>query len=232
MKQIIYVLSILIFLSSCEKDEVISSGNNNNSNNIEEIQIKVSDINGVWALSSNDMYFISFMEGGKYSFCFNNHLMGSGTFSLKGKEVSLYNSYSNKIEKMSVELCQGKLRLKGDVYLFDSERTEYFSGDFIKTTETASPSLVGVEKSGGLYGFGPYGETVYDGVTFISDNIAKHTHIFEYKDTGREKTTTRYYYYVYRIPIIYTQELEKDGYIVIYNTEEGQWPGRVDGQEL
>lgn len=217
---------IIVSFVSCSKEE-----NMDEPPVVEDTQIKMSDISGVWALSSNNVYFISFTEGGKYSFCFNNHIMGNGTFSLNDNEVSLYNSYSNKTEKLSVELYQGKPRVKGNVFLFNSELEEYFSGDFVKTNESASPSLVGVEKSGGLYGFGPYGETIYDGVTFISDNIAKYTHIFQYYNNGNKKTTNRYYY-VYRIPIIYTQELEEDGYIVIYNTEEGEWPGRVDGQEL
>ena len=56
----------------------------------EPTYLKTSDLNGVWSVSgSNGIYFIAFTETGHYSLCFNDKLMGAGTYSLDQEHVDI-----------------------------------------------------------------------------------------------------------------------------------------------
>lgn len=106
MRKFLFLFVVAALLISCKKDNNPDT-NNNNSQDTEDTQIKISELYGVWKTDYNDSY-IAFTEGGKYSFFFGNNLMGSGTFSLENKTVSLNNTYSNKTDKLEIDFVQNK----------------------------------------------------------------------------------------------------------------------------
>lgn len=223
MRKFLFLFVVAALLISCKKDNNPDT-NNNNSQDTEDTQIKISELYGVWKTDYNDSY-IAFTEGGKYSFFFGNNLMGSGTFSLENKTVSLNNTYSNKTDKLEIDFVQNKLKVSGKIYLFDGTNTMAVNNLFEMSSETISPSLVGKEVKPNLYGSSPTTRTIYKGILFISDYLIQYTHIYEYKSTGKQKTSKRYWYYIYREPMLYVQETDGDGTITSYDTSKGQWPG-------
>ncbi len=219
MKKLFYI-SILILFSACSKQEEIIETTDNEDN----IILDNSDLSGVWTSLSNDEYFISFTEGGKYTFCLNDHLMGSGTYNIKDNVATLNNSYTNKTDKIKIELSQNTINIKGDIFLFNSENKETIQISLTKSEETISPSQIGVEHGPGMYGLNKYYDITYIGVQYLTDTFAKYECRGIHKTTKKEKVIKSYsWYYVYRKPYTYTQEIDGDGTITKYDFENG-WP--------
>lgn len=221
MKKIFVLISLLFIYSSCENNDSPIPDNSTE----EQTGISLSDICSVWSSEYDDNNFISFFRNGKYYYCFNDHLMGAGTFEIEDNIVILYSAISNKTDKITVELDQGHLIVKGSIYTFNSDIKAGVYMRFDKTDETASPSLVGKEVKPNLYGDGPTYKTIYAGTTFLTETVVKYTTILEHKKTGSQKVVNKTWYYVYRDPLLYTQLIDGDGTIQIYNAGKGQWPG-------
>lgn len=222
MKKLFYILVLTLFSACSKQEEIIDKPDNE-----DKIELDNSDISGVWTLSSNDEYFISFTEGGKYTFCLNDHLMGSGTFDINDNAITLNNSYTNKSDKIEIELLQNTIHIKGNINLFNSENKESIQMKLVKSEEEVSPSQIGVEHGPGMYGLNKFYDITYIGVKFITDTFAKYEYRGIHKTTKVEKVIKSYsWYYVYRKPYTYTQEINGDGTIIKYDFENG-WPDEL-----
>lgn len=224
MRNLFYILFLTIFSACYKQEEVIVKPDHEDNKVLEN-----SDISGVWTSISNDEYFISFTEGGKYTFCLNDHLMGSGAYDIKDNTVFLNNSYTNKTDKIEVNLSANKLSIDGNIYLFKSEEKETIQIKFIKSAEQISPSLIGVERGPSMYGLNKYYDITYIGVQFLTDTFAKYEYKGIHKTTKQEKVIKSYsWYYVYREPYTYTQEIDGDGKIIKYNFDDRyNWPDEL-----
>ena len=219
----LFCFLILAIFSACSKQDDFKS----NLDNEDDIKLENSDINGVWILSSDNEYFMSFTEGGSYTFCLNDHLMGSGTYTLKGDTVFLNNSYTNKSDKIEIELLQNNLCVKGEFYLFNTKNKESVNIKLVKSNEEISPSQVGVERGPGMYGLNEYYDITYIGVKYLTDVFAKYEFRGINKKTKIEKVIKSYsWYYVYRKPYTYTQEINGNGTVIRYNFEN-EWPDEL-----
>lgn len=220
MKTLFYIL-ILVLFSACNQQEEFIDKPDNEDN----IKLENSDISGVWTLSSNDEYFISFTEGGKYTFCLNDHLMGSGNFNINNNIITLNNSYTNKSDKIEINLSQNTIYIKGDINLFNGKNTETIKMKLFKSKEAISSSPIGVEHRPGMYGLNKFYDITYIGVKYITDTFAKYECRGINKKTKVEKVIKSHsWYYVYRKPYTYTQEINGDGTIIKYDFEN-EWPG-------
>lgn len=223
MKKLLY-LFILIIISACSKQEEIID----KPDNEDDIKLENSGISGVWTLSLDDEYFISFTEGGKYTFCLNDHLMGSGTYSINDNIITLNNSYTNKSDKIEIELLQNSIYLNGNIYLFNSELQEAVEMKFVKSKEIISPSQVGVEHKPQMPGLNKFYDITYEGVKYITDFLVEYEYRGIHKTTKKEKIIkSNSWYYVYREPYTYTQEIEGDGTVIKYDFRNGS-PLEVD----
>lgn len=217
MRKLFYFLILTMFFA-CTKTEVISEKTDYEENT----QLENSDISGVWTYISDDEYFISFTEGGKYTFCLNKHLMGSGTYIIKNNTISLNNSYSNKSDKITIYITNDLLDITGDIFLFNSKQQESIRMQFIKSNETVSPSQVGVEHQPQLYGLNQFYDITYIGVKYITDTVVKYEYRGIHKTTKKEKVIkSNSWYYVYREPYTYTQEIGGDGTVIKYDFNNG-----------
>ena len=87
----------------------------------EPTYLKTSDLNGVWSVSgSNGIYFIAFTETGHYSLCFNDKLMGAGTYSLDKNTLTLNNGYLYTKDNLKIEQTDKGLTLSGEMFDFKS----------------------------------------------------------------------------------------------------------------
>lgn len=211
-----YVIALICFavLTACSEDENL---NEQIPDNIES-ELTISDIKGVWVLKDNPLYFISLSESGFYSFCFNEKLMGGGNYVLNENEVTLNNGYSYMSDKLKLDLNEDILTVRGAIQLLYQGGSSDVNLVFIKSNETISPSIVGIEREPQLYGVNKFYDDIRIVVSYVSNYNAKYEYSGVLRSTGRRKIIKSYsWYYVYRQPYTYTQEIEGDGSVVIYN---------------
>lgn len=215
MKKILCLLTILpaLLFTSCTKDE------DNTKDEIDNIYLSLSDINGVWESDNNSLYFISFTKNGRYSYCFNNQLMGAGSYKLEKNIITLENDYLHTTDIIEAAIVNNKLTLKGDLLQFKQQSKKSINIILNKTTENAPQSLVG-KKIQFLSGLNVYYDNLSERVVYQTDYIAKYEYDGYSKKTGAYKMIKEYtWFYVYRKPYTYTQETLGDGEVVIYNLE-------------
>lgn len=215
---------------SCSKDEYSFNGSNTTTN-IED-KLNISDITGVWIIDSyynngsweimpSDLYFLSITENGFYSYCFNKRSMGSGEYSLKNNVITLNNNYFLIKDSLKLSLNNEELLIEGSLTLFTQNQKEYFKLKLKKTDEKISPSVVGTKREPQLYGINIYYEDVKMIVSYLTNYTASYEYTGIQKSTGKRKTLKSYsWYYIYRAPYTYTQEIGGNGEIIIYNFED------------
>lgn len=83
-------LSIFLFCTiiytSCSKNELEQDAIQENETNY----LTIAEIKGIWTDENNDNFFIHINTNGKYSFCFNQELMGSGEYTLEKDSITFY----------------------------------------------------------------------------------------------------------------------------------------------
>lgn len=204
-------------LTACSEDENL---NEQIPDNIES-ELTISDIKGVWVLKDNPLYFISLSESGFYSFCFNEKLMGGGNYVLNENEITLNNGYSYMRDKLKLELDEDILTVKGSIQLLYQDRSRDVNLVFIKSNEAISPSIIGIEREPQMYGLNKFYDDIRIVVSYVSNYNAKYEYSGVLKTTGKRKMIKSHsWYYVYRQPYTYTQEIEGDGSVIIYNFDE------------
>lgn len=187
--------------------------------------LQISDICGIWVDSSNSLYYIAIYPSGKYTYCFNNRLIGSGRCSLSDNSLYLNDEYTYASDVVTINKSNNKLILYGSVTNTDFSK-EYISGQFIYSSESLSPSIVGA-RSTSTGGLNQYYDNLYKEISFISDVI------FQYVYTGRNKSTLQYktiaqytWRYVYRKPYTYGVKLNNgDNVVEIYDFPFVYTPG-------
>lgn len=181
------------------------------------------DVSGVWVNPSNELYFISLGENGRYTLCLDRYTMSSGTYELDKDTLSLHNGYLYTSDNLSVEIKENKLVLKGYMTHFKSNTTKYINITLSKSSESISPSMVGVvlQSSGSsLPGMGPDGIKYLKKrrkVQYITDCVAT------YKQEGKLASTEEWvcieemtWFYVFRTPNTYVQSPNGNGEVIIY----------------
>lgn len=133
---LLLIVVVEFFFVSCSKDD------DNSSYGIEQPQepifLQESELYGTWSVNgSNGLYFIYFTETGHYALCFNNKLMGAGTYTLEKNALTLTNGYLYKKDVLSVEKESNLLKLSGDMYSFKSNSKQ-------TVNITASKSIIEV----------------------------------------------------------------------------------------
>ena len=224
MRKIILVCFAVVF-ASCNRNDVIAD---QGSEPIED-KLDISDITGVWTLDSNPLYYISLSEGGRFSYCFSENLMGSGNYILDGNQITLNNGYTYLSDKLELSLNNNSMSIKGPVQILYQSGNKNINLTFQKSNESISPSIIGVERKPGMPGLNKFYDDIRIVVTYVSDYTATYEYSGVSKSTGKRKTLKSYaWYYAYRKPYTYTQQIEGDGKVVIYNFDEISPSGSLD----
>lgn len=177
------------------------------------------DVSGVWVNPSNELYFISLGENGRYTLCLDRYTMSSGTYELDKDIISLHNGYLYTSDNLSIEIKENKLVLKGYMAHFKSNTTKYINMTLTKSSESISPSMVGVvlESSGGSLSSGGKYLKRRRKVQYTTDCVAT------YKQEGLLASTQEWvnieeitWFYVFRSPNTYVQSPNGNGEVTIY----------------
>lgn len=121
-------------------------------------------------------------------------------------------------DKLKLDLNEDILTVRGAIQLLYQGGSSDVNLVFIKSNETISPSIVGIEREPQLYGVNKFYDDIRIVVSYVSNYNAKYEYSGVLRSTGRRKIIKSYsWYYVYRQPYTYTQEIEGDGSVVIYN---------------
>ena len=196
-----------LFLISCSNDEkqiteIIE----------EESYLQIDDICGVWVSPNNKLHYIAIYPSGRYTYCFNNSAIGSGTYSLGKNTLTLNDGYSYESYKFDLTRDGNNLNLNGAVNYINSNLV-HISITYRLSNEELSPSIEGkkLHTNGGL-------NAKYDNLDqilrFESEYILKYEYTGTSKKTGQRKTISEHtWYYAYRKPYTYCYKLneEKDG---------------------
>lgn len=214
---------MLLILFACSKQNDI----NDEDIDVEvEAYLSMRDIEGVWTLENNDLYFISLSPSGHYSFCFNNEIMGSGTFVLNENNLLFNNGYLYSSDKVNVRKDGNKLSLNGNVttYLLGKK---YVNLKFVKSTEQISPSVVGkVIPDDDFTGLNEKYKDLETEIIYMTEYVAKYEYTGKSKKTGKRELIKEYvWYYVYREPYTYTQVQNGNGEVLIYDFSSGVCSG-------
>lgn len=239
MLVLIVMILLSVLISSCSKDNTISDKQESTEESNE--QLNESDIAGVWIVNSfsnnpgvwekmpSDLYFLSITESGFYSFCFNKNLMGSGKYTLDKESITLNNYYSFTNDKLKISLNRNELYIEGDLNTFLQNKKEHIKLKLKKSNENISPSVAGTTREPQMYGINIYYDELKMVVSYLTNYNAQYEYSGRQKSTGKRKTLKSYsWYYIYRKPYTYTQEIEGDGTIVIYNFEDKSPSGYLD----
>ena len=224
MKHIHYVvlLTTLFFCVSCDPFEKETEVNSTEKPETPTLSLK--DISGVWVDPANEWYYISIYPSGRYTYCFNEKLIGSGTCELENDQLTLHNNYTYSSDVVKISLNLGQLQIKGEVSDWNLNKTSVFQ-EFDLSKEEFSQSVVGanISASGGVY---KNYDKVKKEITFISDVN------FIYESTGKLKTTGEWktisdkmWYYVYRKPYTYGLRIGGDNLVEIYKFGFTEEPG-------
>ena len=123
-------------VTSCSKDDDDSINGSPEQQQQEPTYLKTSDLNGVWSVSgSNGIYFIAFTETGHYSLCFNDKLMGAGTYSLDKNTLTLNNGYLYTKDNLKIEQTDKGLTLSGEMFDFKSSNKQSVNISLTKTNK-------------------------------------------------------------------------------------------------
>lgn len=216
-KRLMLIVSVLIGLFSCSKENYESDnndGNNENGQSEETNYLTESDLYGVWAVEGNgsDLYFMSFAETGKYSFCFNSTLMGGGSFSLDNNKLTLNNAYLNTKDELDIIKDGNNLRITGSIYKFKDSSKDSVNITVFKTNRQIPINKTGeVFKIWGLNAY--YGKTVTY-IKYESENLIKYQYC---KDNSiKQVIREQNWFYVLNDSMTYTQNCNGEGNVVIY----------------
>lgn len=207
----LFILAITLF-ASCSKGEDIEAPSKK-----EETYLSVSELTGVWVQDNNDLYFISFTSGGRYSFCLNNQLMGAGKFKLEENNLILDNEYLFTSDVIKVSKQNNKITLSGDLSLFKSQKSKNIYYTFSKSQESLPTSAVG-NRPCIMTGLNHLYDNLKIEFDYTSNFICEYLETGTSKKTGKKATIEKHtWFYVYRAPYTYTQEANGDGNVVIYD---------------
>ena len=84
---------------------------------------------------SNGIYFIAFTETGHYSLCFNDKLMGAGTYSLDNNTLTLNNGYLYTKDNLKIEQTDKGLTLSGEMFCFKNTNKQSVNISLTKTNK-------------------------------------------------------------------------------------------------
>lgn len=211
MKKLVFLLTVLpvLFFISCTKDEEEKGSLS---------YLTIEDIDGIWNKSNNDLFFISLSKQGKYSFCFNEKLMGAGSFSLDKDQLILDNAYLNTKDVLSVNVIDDRLIIKGNIHLFKQERFENVNLTFNKSNEQTPDYIVGQQWSSTGLPNAVYGST-REFVDITSEHLLRYRRV---KDNALlTLINEENMFYIYRNQLTYTQRIQSDGNIHIYRLRYG-----------
>ena len=220
MKQLLRLLLIAPLLLSVGCDPIDS----NNVNDEPTPSLTLKDLSGVWVDPSNELYYISIYPSGRYTYCLNDMLIGSGTCVYEDGELTLNNNYTYTSDIIKVSLSNDKLSINGEISDGELQKINV-NKRFDLSDEELSKSVVGshISASGGV----PKNyEKIKKEITFISDVN------FTYESTGKLKTTGEWktlssimWYYVYRTPYTYGLRIGGDNEVEIYKFGFTEEPG-------
>lgn len=137
-KYAIFLFCTIIY-TSCSKNELEQDAIQENETNY----LTIAEIKGIWTDENNDNFFIHINTNGKYSFCFNQELMGSGEYTLEKDSITFYNKYLSITNKAKVEVKNNKLAIKGKFQMFKQTGLIYVEKQFNKSNEEAPTSIIG-----------------------------------------------------------------------------------------
>ena len=223
MKKITCVMVLLAMLSlcitSCSKDDdnINAPTEQEQQNKQEQTYLKTGDLNGVWSVSgSNGLYFIYFTETGHYSLCFNNKLMGAGTYSLDKNTLTLNNGYLYTKDNLKIEKTDKGLTITGEMTDFKSNNKQSVNVNLIKTNkELPIPKTGETFKIWGLH-------VTYGSIVTIIQYQSEYLIKYQYcKDNSLQQVIEEsMWYYVYFDGKTYTQDCSGNGSVVIYKLHD------------
>ena len=203
-------------VTSCSKDDDDSINSSTEQQQQEPTYLKTSDLNGVWSVSgSNGIYFIAFTETGHYSLCFNDKLMGAGTYSLDKNTLTLNNGYLYTKDNLKIEKTDKGLTISGEMTDFKSSNKQSVNVNLIKTNkELPIPKTGETFKIWGLHV--TYGSIVTK-IQYQSEYLIKYQYC---KDNSLQQVIEEsMWYYVYCDGMTYTQTCSVNGIVVIYKLQ-------------
>jgi hypothetical protein len=216
----IIAFATILCLASCSKDDEGASSNTQEQEQEEEKQsfVKESDLYGVWVVSGNaaSLYFISFSEAGKYSYCFNSTMMGAGTYKLDKNKLTLYNGYLNTIDVVNLEKDNSQIKITGDLQKFKASTKQSVNISISKMNKELPISKTGeVFKIWGLHN--TYGSTITY-IKYESEYLIKYQYC---KDNSLKQVISEAnWFYVYNDDMTYTQDCSGNGEVVIYKLQD------------
>ena len=204
-------------VTSCSKDDDDSINSSPEQQQQEPTYLQTSDLNGVWSVSgSNGIYFIAFTETGHYSLCFNDKLMGAGTYSLEKNTLTLNNGYLYTKDNLKIEKTEKGLTISGEMTDFKSSNKQSVNVNLIKTNkELPIPKTGETFKIWGLHV--TYGSVVTK-IQYQSEYLIKYQYC---KDNSLQQVIEEsMWYYVYCDGMTYTQTCSGNGSVVIYKLQD------------
>jgi len=221
MKKLTFMMLLAAFftlcVTSCSKDDDDSINSSTEQQQQEPTYLKTSDLNGVWSVSgSNGIYFIAFTETGHYSLCFNDKLMGAGTYSLDKNTLTLNNGYLYTKDNLKIEQTDKGLTLSGEMFDFKSSNKQSVNISLTKTNkEIPLPKTGETFKIWGLNAH--YGDVVTK-IEYQSEYLIKYQYC---KDNSLQQVIEEsMWYYVYCDGMTYTQTCSGNGSVVIYKLQD------------
>ena len=215
---VLFAAFFTLCVTSCSKDDGDSiNGSLEQQQQQEPTYLKTSDLDGVWSVSgSNGLYFIAFTETGHYSLCFNDKLMGAGTYSLDKNTLTLNNGYLYTKDNLKIEKTDKGLTLSGEMLDFKSSNKQSVNVNLIKTgKELPVPKTGETFKIWGLHV--TYGSIVTK-IQYQSEYLIKYQYC---KDNSLQQVIEEsMWYYVYCDGLTYTQNCSGNGSVVIYKLQD------------
>jgi len=213
---VLFAAFFTLCVTSCSKDDSIN-GSPEQQQQQEPTYLKTSDLDGVWSVSgSNGLYFIAFTETGHYSLCFNDKLMGAGTYSLDKNTLTLNNGYLYTKDNLKIEKTDKGLTVSGEMLDFKSSNKQSVNVNLIKTgKELPVPKTGETFKIWGLHV--TYGSVVTK-IQYQSEYLIKYQYC---KDNSLQQVIEEsMWYYVYCDGLTYTQNCSGNGSVVIYKLQD------------
>lgn len=203
--------------TSCSKDDEEEIKNNTEQPQTEPTYLQVSDLIGVWSVTgSNGLYFILFTETGHYSLCFNNKLMGAGTYSLDKNSLTLNNGYLYTKDILKIEKSDDHLTLSGEMLEFKSSSKQPVNLNIIKTRKELPMPKTG--ETFKLWGLNAYYGDVVTKIQYQSEYLIKYQYC---KDNSLQQVIEEaMWYYVDCDGMTYTQNCTGNGSVVIYKLQD------------
>ena len=180
---------IYLIFSACSKDD--TECNVSNVTIEDEPKNTINKIAGVWESLDNDLYFISISPQGKVSYCFSEYTMGIGYGKLYGKELTLDNDYSEYLDKLSVEITNNAMYIKGLIKKKGTNENESIVQSFKKVDERNVYSFIG-QFWKPLSGLSPIYGDVQHTLSFVGEHTAQYK--FYVVKTGKIIRESLWYY--------------------------------------